>query len=90
MTLPLDMREAPDDVARLTAWMLAFGFLIAAVGPAAAGALRDATGAFTLPVLLLAGCAAAAGILARSPLLDESRRTLLRFQPVPADADVDR
>jgi CP family cyanate transporter-like MFS transporter len=90
MTLPLDMREAPDDVARLTAWMLAFGFLIAAVGPAAAGALRDATGAFTLPVLLLAGCAAAAGVLARSPLLDESRRTLLRFQPVPADADVDR
>jgi MFS transporter, CP family, cyanate transporter len=90
MTLPLDMRDAPDDVARLTAWMLAFGFLIAAVGPAAAGALRDATGAFTLPVLLLAGCAAGAGVLARSPLLDESRRALLRLQPVAADADVDR
>ena len=63
--------------------------MIAAVGPAAAGALRDATGAFTLPVLLLAGCAAGAGILARSPLLDEPRGTLLRLQPVPADADVD-
>jgi len=90
MTLPLDMREAPDDVARLTAWMLAFGFLISAVGPAAAGALRDATGAFTLPLLLLAGCAAGAGVLARSPLLDEPRGSLLRLQPVPADADVDR
>jgi MFS transporter, CP family, cyanate transporter len=90
MTLPLDMRDAPEDVARLTAWMLGFGFLISAAGPIAAGALRDATGGFTLPVLLVAGCAAAAGILARSPLLDEPRRALLRLEPVSPDAHVDR
>jgi hypothetical protein len=55
----------------------------------AAGALRDATGGFTVPVLIVAGCAAVAGILARSPLLDEPRRPLLRLEPVGPDANVD-
>jgi MFS transporter, CP family, cyanate transporter len=69
MTLPLDLGEDPANVAALTAWMLGIGYLIAGAGPVFAGALRDATGGFAVPVLVIAGFGALAGVLAMSPVL---------------------
>jgi CP family cyanate transporter-like MFS transporter len=71
MTLPLDLLDHPADVGQLTAWMLGVGYLIAGGGPTVAGALRDVSGSFEVPLLLIAGCALVAGLLARSPLLDD-------------------
>jgi CP family cyanate transporter-like MFS transporter len=70
MTVPLDLVEHPSDVGVLTAWMLGLGYLISGAGPTVAGALRDLSGSFEVPLLLIAGLAVTAGLLARSPLLD--------------------
>lgn len=70
MTIPLDLAEHPSDVGVLTAWMLGLGYLISGIGPPVAGALRDLSGSFEIPLLFIAGLAAMAGLLARSPLLD--------------------
>jgi MFS transporter, CP family, cyanate transporter len=69
MTLPLDLRQSPPEVAVLTGWMLGLGYTISAAGPVLVGALRDLTGGFGLPVAIVAGCALLSGLVALSGAL---------------------
>ncbi len=55
LTLPLDHTQTPQMAGRLTSACFLAGYSVAAVGPAAIGAARDATGSFTVPLLVLAG-----------------------------------
>jgi CP family cyanate transporter-like MFS transporter len=73
MMMPLDLRDDPTDVATLTGWMLGIGYTVGAAGPAFVGALRDATGGFTVPVLVLAGVGLVMGLLALAPPLRPGR-----------------
>jgi CP family cyanate transporter-like MFS transporter len=57
MLLPLDAASRPAEVGAYTGLMLAFGYLVSSTAPAALGAVRDATGTFTLTMLLLVGTA---------------------------------
>ena len=50
LALPIDLRATADGVARLTGWMLGLGYVLSAIAPTAVGALRDATGGFTVPI----------------------------------------
>ena len=54
LTLPLDYSADADEAARLTAMTFFVGYLLAAVGPVAVGALRDATGGYAGPFVALA------------------------------------
>jgi CP family cyanate transporter-like MFS transporter len=53
MTLPLDAARGSGEVAALSTLMLGVGYSLAAVAPFALGALRDATGGFTVPLTVL-------------------------------------
>jgi CP family cyanate transporter-like MFS transporter len=55
MTLPLDAAHGRAEVAALSTLMLGVGYAISALAPALLGAVRDATGTFTVPLALLAG-----------------------------------
>jgi CP family cyanate transporter-like MFS transporter len=55
MTLPIDAARGRADVAALSTLMLGVGYSISAVAPTLLGAVRDATGSFTVPLALLAG-----------------------------------
>ncbi|WP_218859051.1 CynX/NimT family MFS transporter [Mucilaginibacter sp. E4BP6] len=55
MTLPLDNTNTHHETNAWTAFILTIGYVIAAIGPIALGALRDYTGNFTSPMLALAG-----------------------------------
>jgi CP family cyanate transporter-like MFS transporter len=66
IAMPLDLVPGQADVARLTAWMLGAGYIASAASPTIVGALHDATGTFTLPLLLLAGIGVLATVLASS------------------------
>ena len=57
LALPIDLRESPDGIARLTAWMLGLGYLLSAVAPILVGTLRDATGDFVVPMTVLGSLA---------------------------------
>ena len=57
MTLPLDAAAKPSEAGGYSALMLAFGYLIAALAPAALGAVRDTTGNFAAVMWLLAAAA---------------------------------
>jgi CP family cyanate transporter-like MFS transporter len=61
LSLPLDLAAGPHEAAELTAWMLGAGYFVSAGGPAVVGGLRDLTGDFRLPMLLL-GCIALVAI----------------------------
>lgn len=67
MTLPLDNTRDAAEADVWNAFVLTVGYLIAATGPLAFGALRDTTGDFTIPLRFLAG--AAAVMLLLVPLL---------------------
>ena len=54
MTLPLDAAHGRGEVAAMSTLMLGVGYSLSAVAPALLGAVRDATGTFTLPLALLA------------------------------------
>jgi CP family cyanate transporter-like MFS transporter len=64
LTLPVDFGHGPEEVARLSVWTLAIGYLLSALGPVSVGALRDLSGGFELPMTLVAGIAVGAGVLA--------------------------
>jgi CP family cyanate transporter-like MFS transporter len=75
MTLPLDAARERSEVAALSTLMLGVGYAVSAIAPVALGAVRDATGTFTVPLALLAadavlllaaGATLSAGRLARS------------------------
>lgn len=55
MTLPLDAAHGRAQVAAMSTLMLGVGYALSAVAPALLGAVRDATGTFTLPLAMLAG-----------------------------------
>jgi CP family cyanate transporter-like MFS transporter len=57
LALPIDLRESPDGIARLTAWMLGLGYVLSAAAPIVVGILRDLTGDFVLPMTLLGSLA---------------------------------
>jgi CP family cyanate transporter-like MFS transporter len=54
LTLPLDYSADADEAGRLTAMTFLLGYIVAAVGPVAVGALRDATGGYAVPFVTLA------------------------------------
>lgn len=54
MTLPIDAARGRAAVAALSTLMLGVGYSISALAPTVLGAVRDATGSFTLPLTLLA------------------------------------
>jgi CP family cyanate transporter-like MFS transporter len=54
LTLPLDYSADADEAGRLTAMTFFVGYIVAAVGPVAVGALRDATGGYAVPFVALA------------------------------------
>jgi CP family cyanate transporter-like MFS transporter len=58
MTLPLDYSADAEEAGRLTAMTFFVGYIVAAVGPVAVGALRDATGGYTIPFVALASLSA--------------------------------
>jgi CP family cyanate transporter-like MFS transporter len=59
MTLPLDAARRANEVGAYSGLMLAVGYLISAIAPATLGAVRDATGDFTLTLWILIGTALA-------------------------------
>jgi CP family cyanate transporter-like MFS transporter len=65
LTLPLDYSADADEAGRLTAMTFFLGYVVAAVGPVAVGALRDATGGYAVPFVALATLSL--GMLAVSP-----------------------
>jgi hypothetical protein len=54
LTLPLDYSADADEGGRLTAMTFFVGYVVAAVGPVAVGAQRDATGGYAVPFVALA------------------------------------
>ncbi len=83
LTLPLDHTRTPQMAGRLTSACFLAGYSVAAVGPSAIGAARDATGSFTLPLLVLAGISAlqillstrmTPGVKIEDEAISESRR----------------
>jgi MFS transporter, CP family, cyanate transporter len=54
MTLPIDAAHGRAEVAALSTLMLGVGYSVSALAPAALGAVRDATGSFTVPLAMLA------------------------------------
>ena len=65
LTLPIDYSADADEAGRLTAMTFFIGYVVAAVGPVAVGALRDATGGYAVPFAVLATLSL--GMLAVSP-----------------------
>ncbi len=57
LTLPLDVSDDPGTTGAAAALMLLGGYLLAALGPFALGAARDATGDFTVSLWLLVAVA---------------------------------
>lgn len=53
LTMPVEFGANPEEVGRLTAMAMSVGYLIAALGPVVIGLLRDLTGSFELPIVLL-------------------------------------
>lgn len=68
LTLPLDLARDEAETVRLSAWTVGVGSLIASTGPVLTGALRDATGGFTVPMTALAMLAAVPAVLALAGL----------------------
>jgi CP family cyanate transporter-like MFS transporter len=58
MTLPVDVGRRPVDVGAIAGMMLGVGYTIGAIAPLVLGAARDATGAFTTTLWLIAGSGA--------------------------------
>ncbi|AHY47428.1 Cyanate permease [Rubrobacter radiotolerans] len=63
LTLPLDNTRTPEMAGRLTSACFLAGYGVASLGPTTIGAIRDATGGFTTPLLILAAIACAQIVL---------------------------
>ncbi len=61
LMLPVLRGRGPAEVASLTAMSMGVGYLIAAAGPAIVGAVRDATGGWTWPIIVLLAMTLAEG-----------------------------
>jgi CP family cyanate transporter-like MFS transporter len=80
LSLPLDLGVGQQGIARLTAWTLGFGYILSAPSAVLAGALRDVTGEFALPMILAGIFGIGSGLLAQTPLL----RAVRPVEPQPA------
>jgi CP family cyanate transporter-like MFS transporter len=69
LTLPQDLAGDERTRTHLTAWMLGLGYALSAVGPLLVGGLHDLTGAFVLPMALLAGVGCLEAVVALAPAL---------------------
>jgi CP family cyanate transporter-like MFS transporter len=58
LILPLDAARRPDEVGAYAGMMLGGGYALTAIAPFALGAVRDASGSFTLSLWLIVGTAA--------------------------------
>jgi MFS transporter, CP family, cyanate transporter len=83
LALPLDLTDSEAGAARLTAWMLGFGYVVSAGSPTAVGGLRDLTGDFAPPMTLLGVIALLAALLASSSML-RPRRSFATAHGEPA------
>ena len=54
MTLPLDAADDRAEIAAYSTVMLGVGYAVSSLAPTALGAVRDATGSFTVPLSILA------------------------------------
>jgi MFS transporter, CP family, cyanate transporter len=61
LMLPVLRGRGPAEVASLSAMSMCVGYLIASTGPAIVGAVRDATGGWTWPILVLVAMTLAEG-----------------------------
>lgn len=86
LALPLDLHDSPRDVAETTAWMLGIGYSTAALAPVLIGALRDATGGFTLAISLLGSFAVAAGALSLLTRSRARRAQAMLNEPSPGES----
>lgn len=66
LALPLDLTHSQHDAARLTAWMLGLGYFVSAASPTLAGGLRDLTGHFEVPMVVLGTIGILAAVLGSS------------------------
>lgn len=64
LTLPVDLCEEAGTVADVAMWMLGLGYVVAAGGPLAIGALRDLTGGFEAALAILAAASTVTAVLA--------------------------
>lgn len=64
LTMPLDVSSDAGEAAEMMAWTLGLGYLMSAAAPVLVGTLRDATGGFAVPVLVLAAFGLLCGVLA--------------------------
>jgi CP family cyanate transporter-like MFS transporter len=68
ISLPLELRDTPAEVADMMTWILGIGFFLTAVGPVVTGAIRDHGGGFSAAMLVLAAVAAVPAVLALTAL----------------------
>jgi CP family cyanate transporter-like MFS transporter len=69
LALPVDAGRDESEVAGYAAMMLTGGYAVAAIGPVALGALRDATGSFDLSLWVLVVSAIVLALLGRRPIV---------------------
>jgi CP family cyanate transporter-like MFS transporter len=69
LALPVDAGRDESEVAGYAAMMLTGGYAVAAIGPVALGALRDATGSFALSLWVLVVSAIVLALLGRRPIV---------------------
>jgi CP family cyanate transporter-like MFS transporter len=81
LTLPLDLSPGGERTAHLVAWTLGLGYSISCLAPVAVGELRDASGGFEVPMLVLTGCLVMSGLLV---MWATERRAGLRADGLPA------
>lgn len=82
MTLPLDHTHSPEQANAWTVFTLFIGYMIAAAGPFGFGVLRELSGNFSAPYMLLMGVGVL--MLTLSPFLKPLART--RDEPVKGTA----
>jgi CP family cyanate transporter-like MFS transporter len=80
LTLPLDVAHRPAETGAVVGLMLGAGYTIAALGPLALGAVRDATGSFSTSLWVLAAIAAGL-VVSVLPLSPGRLRPPARLEP---------
>ncbi|HEX2551073.1 MAG TPA: MFS transporter [Nocardioidaceae bacterium] len=72
-TVVVQVSHSDRESAQLSAFVQGVGYVFAAVGPTVLGATHDATGAWTVPVLIVLGTTAAFSVLGVSAALTQAR-----------------
>jgi CP family cyanate transporter-like MFS transporter len=72
-TVVVQVSHSDRESAQLSAFVQGVGYVFAAVGPTVLGATHDATGAWTVPVLIVLGTTAAFSVLGVAAALTQAR-----------------